>query len=62
MGVGVAGLGLGGLLALAVAHHLGPGSKPGSFVFFLAVASPAVVVVAGAVRLFWLMIRDGRHD
>ena len=60
MGVGVALLGAGGLMALAVAHHLGPGSRPGSFVFFLAVAAPAAITIAGALRLFWLMWRGGR--
>lgn len=61
IGLALAAMGALGLMALAVAHHLGPGSKPGSFVFFLAVSVPAAILVAGAAWLFIVTWRDGHR-
>lgn len=59
IGAALACMGGLGVLALWMSHERGGFDQLTSFVFTLAVAIPALVTLAGAVRLFWLSWRNG---
>ena len=62
IGLAVAAMGALGILSLWLRVDAGVPSSVHNGVFTLALAAPAVVVVAGSVRLFWLMWRRNGSD